>query len=228
MGPSPRPCPPFLLGCAASGTRVNKIHIPIRSVHLETVFERSERTTYALLEPAGDVTPLRVKVSDFRRKLGDRFSDELPDDEVARRLSQPSDLELGVIIHLDRTSASNWDILVRLREQVAKGSRTEAQLSEARRSPRRVPEHRTDIKLELGASTLEGTVYNVSEHGLGVALFTTQLERLPAFKLNDDIEVVTPESDGRVRGKIRSQYPADGGCVLGIELRDRWQLKTEA
>ena len=33
---------------------MNKIHIPIRCVHLETVFEGSTRTNYALLEPTGD------------------------------------------------------------------------------------------------------------------------------------------------------------------------------
>ena len=63
---------------------MNKIHIPIRNVHLETVFEGRERTTYALLEPAGDVTPLRVQSSDFRSKLHDRFSPELSDEEQRR------------------------------------------------------------------------------------------------------------------------------------------------
>jgi PilZ domain len=207
---------------------VNKIHIPIRSVHLETVFERSDRTTYALLEPTGDVTPLRVKLSDFRQKLGDRFSDELPDDEVARRLSQPSDLELVVIVHLERSSVGQWEIQVRLRAQAAKGSVTEARLQESRKSPRRVPDQRTDIKVELGPSTLEGTIYNVSEHGLGVALFTTQLQHLQTFKVDQEVEVVDTDNAERLRGKIRSQYPADGGCVLGIELRDRFQLKNEA
>lgn len=204
---------------------MNKIYIPIRSVHLETVFERHERTVYALLEPAGDVTPLRVKIHDFRTKLEDRFSPELPHDEVARRLSQPSDLELVVAIHLDRKPTGLWDVVVRLREQPPKGMYTEALLKESRRSPRRMPQAPTDIKLEVGESSIEGTLYNVSEHGLGIALFTTHLQQLSSFQVDQEVEVVGSE---RLRGKIRSQYPADGGCVLGIELRDRFQLKHDA
>jgi hypothetical protein len=207
---------------------MNKILIPIRSVHLETVFEPRERTLYVLLEPVGEVTPLRVRASDFRQKLADRFAKELPDEEVARRLSQPSDLELVAVIHLDGKALGAWELEVHLRDRPAKGARTAAQLSEARRSPRRPPEQRTDIKVELGRSSLEGTVYNVSEHGLGLALFTTQLEQLHSFKVDQEIEVVGPDGDERLRGRIRSQYPADGGCVLGIELKDRFQLKTEA
>lgn len=205
---------------------MNTIHIPIRAVHLETVFEGTSRTSYALLEPTGDVTPLRVKVDDFRTKLADRFSDDLPAEEIARRLSQPSDLELVVVIHLERKPLGLWDVIVRLRERAPKGARVpEARLTEARKSPRRAPAQPTDIKLELGESSIEGTLYNVSEHGLGIALFTTQLERLGSFKVDDEIEVVGSE---RVRGKIKSQYPADGGCVLGIELRDRFTLKHDA
>jgi hypothetical protein len=203
---------------------LNKIHIPIRSVHLETVFEGGERTTYALLEPAGKVTALRVKVADFRSKLSDRFSPELPDEEVARRLSQPSDHELVVIIHLERSLSGFWDVAVRLREQLPPGA-SQALLREHRRSPRRSPERPTDIKLEVGESSIEGTLYNVSEHGLGIALFTTHLKQLGDFRVDQEVDVVGPE---RLRGKIRSQYPADGGCVLGIELRDRFQLKHEA
>jgi hypothetical protein len=206
-------------------SRLNKIHIPIRSVHLETVFERKQRTTYALLEPSGEVTPLRVRIEDFRAKLQDRFSAELPDEEVARRLSQPSDLELVVIIHLERKPLGVWDVSVRLREQLPKGMYSEAVLKESRRSPRRSPESPTDIKLEVGESSIEGTLYNVSEHGLGIALFTTSLQQLEQFRVDQEVEVVGNE---RLRGRIRSQYPADGGCVLGIELRDRFQLKHEA
>jgi hypothetical protein len=204
---------------------LNKIHIPIRSVHLETVFERKQRTTYALLEPSGEVTPLRVRIEDFRAKLVDRFSDELADEEVARRLSQPSDLELVVIIHLERKPLGLWDVTVRLREQLPKGMYSEAMLQESRRSPRRSPENPTDIKLEVGESSIEGTLYNVSEHGLGIALFTTSLQQLGDFRVDQEVEVVGNE---RLRGRIRSQYPADGGCVLGIELRDRFQMKHEA
>jgi hypothetical protein len=204
---------------------LNKIHIPIRNVHLETVFEGRDRTTYALLEPTGDVTPLRVQASDFRSKLHDRFSPELSDEEVARRLSQPADLELVVIIHLERSPTGFWDVAVRLREQLPVGAYSEAVLREHRRSPRRNPERPTDIKLEVGESTIEGTLYNVSEHGLGIALFTTRLQELGAFSVDQEVEVVGTE---RLRGKIRSQYPADGGCVLGIELRDRFQLKHDA
>jgi hypothetical protein len=205
---------------------VNKIHIPIRNVDLETVFEAGKRATYALLEPVGDVTPLRVQVGDFRSKLADRFSAELPDEEVARRLSQPSDLELVAIIHLERRPAELWDLTVRLREQAAPGARTSAVLQKnARSSPRRAPEHPTDIKLELGQSTIEGTIYNISEHGLGLALFTTQLASLGEFRVDQEVEVVGSD---RLRGKIRSQYPAAGGCVLGIELKDRFALKQDA
>jgi hypothetical protein len=204
---------------------VNKIHIPIRSVHLETVFDGVDRTTYALLEPTGDVTPLRVKCEDFRGKLHDRFSFELADQEVARRLSQPSDLELVVIIHLERKQVGFWDVLVRLREQPPHGAYREAVLREERRSPRRTPERPTDIKLEVGQNSIEGTLYNVSEHGLGIALFTTHLTQLGDFRVDQEVEVVGAE---RLRGKIRSQYPADGGCVLGIELKDRFQLKHDA
>ena len=208
---------------------MNKIHIPIKNVHLETVFEKSDRTNYALLQPAGDVTPLRVKMSDFRMKVEGRFSSDLPDTEVARRLSQPSDLELVVVIHLERRTNHTdgfWDVVVRLREQLPVGAfAPEATLREERRSPRRSPERPTDIKLEVGQSSIEGTLYNVSEHGLGIALFTTRLQQLGDFRVDQEVEVVGSE---RLRGKIRSQYPADGGCVLGIELKDRFQLKHDA
>ena len=208
---------------------MNKIHIPIKNVHLETVFERDSRTTYALLQPAGDVTPLRVKMSDFRDKVKERFSPDLPDSEVSRRLSQPSDLELVMIIHLERRNqqAENfWDVDVRLREQLPPGAFAPvAAAREVRKSPRRSPERPTDIKLEVGQSSIEGTLYNVSEHGLGIALFTTHLQQLGDFRVDQEVEVVGSE---RLRGKIRSQYPADGGCVLGIELKDRFQLKHDA
>ena len=208
---------------------MNKIHIPIKNVHLETVFEKSDRTNYALLQPAGDVTPLRVKMADFRAKVEGRFSSDLPDSEVARRLSQPSDLELVVVIHLERRANHTdgfWDVVVRLREQLPVGAYApEATLREERRSPRRSPERPTDIKLEVGQSSIEGTLYNVSEHGLGIALFTTRLQQLGDFRVDQEVEVVGSE---RLRGKIRSQYPADGGCVLGIELKDRFQLKHDA
>jgi len=208
---------------------VNKIHIPVRHVHLETVFDGGERTRYALLEPANDVTPLRVKLQDFRGKLQlhQRFSADLPDEEVARRLSQPSDLELVVLIRMEHGAATFWDVSVRLREQAPSGALApDTALREERRSPRRTPERPTDIKLEFGQSSIEGTLSNVSEHGLGIALFTTELEQLDDFLVDQEVEVVGTEE--RLRGKIRSQYPADGGCVLGIELKDRFQLKHDA
>jgi PilZ domain len=117
-----------------------------------------------------------------------------------------------------------WDVAVRLRDQPPKGMYSEALLTESRRSPRRMPEAPTDIKLEVGESSIEGTLYNVSEHGLGIALFTTHLQQLGQFQVDQEVEVVGAE---RYRGKIRSQYPADGGCVLGIELKDRFQLKHD-
>ncbi len=44
---------------------------------LETVFQRGQRTEYALLEPQGEVSPLRIRFDDLRRELSGRFSEEL-------------------------------------------------------------------------------------------------------------------------------------------------------
>jgi hypothetical protein len=98
-------------------------------------------------------------------------------------------------------------------------NRQPAVLSELRRSPRRRPERPKDVRVELGDLSLEGTVYNVSEHGLGIAVLTTELGQLGAFKLDEAVEIVGDHQ--RISGRIRSQYPASGGCVLGIELKER-------
>jgi hypothetical protein len=57
---------------------------------------------------------------------------------------------------------------------------------------------------------------------LGIAVLTTQLEQLESFKLDQAVEIIGDQQ--RVTGRIRSQYPAAGGCVLGIELKDRLRL----
>jgi hypothetical protein len=92
-------------------------------------------------------------------------------------------------------------------------------LSEARRSPRRKLDQREDVRVEMGENSLEGTVYNVSEHGLGIAILVTQPEAVGPFQLDEAVEIVGGQQ--RVTGRIRSQYPASGGCVLGIELKER-------
>ena len=66
-------------------------------------------------------------------------------------------------------------------------------------------------------------MYNISEHGLGIAVHVTNLEQVESFRLDQAVDLV--DEGQRVTGRIRSQYPASGGCVLGIELRERLRLK---
>lgn len=199
---------------------MNQIHIPIREVHLETVFEKGRQTQYALLEPEGGVSPLRVRFDDLRERLADRFHADLSNEEVVARLHARDDQELVVQVSMDQERSTHWEIRVRERRFHVPAETDPVMLSEARASRRLRPGHPADIKLELGQSSIEGTVYNISEHGLGIALLTTQLESLPDFAINEEVGVV---ADGQQSvGRIRSQYPADGGCVLGIELKDRF------
>ena len=197
---------------------MNQIFIPIERVHLETVFERGQRTEYALLEPQGDVSPLRIRFDDLRRELCDRFSYELSAETIVERIARMEGEQLLVTVTLERGTERQWNLSIRARYPYEK-SRQAAILSELRKSPRHKPDHRADIRVELGNRSLEGTVYNVSEHGLGIAILTTQLEQLKTFQVDEAVEIVGDHQ--RVTGRIRSQYPAAGGCVLGIELTER-------
>ena len=197
---------------------MNEIHIPIEAVHLETRFQGSERVEYALLEPQGQVTPIRVRFSDLRGKLGDRFSDELTSAEVVARLANQTDLQVILKLQVQNGPITGWDINVRFITPGALDRKPAVELFEQRKSRRVTPERCTDIKVELGSATLEGTLYNVSEHGLGIALYTADQDATKVFQVDQMVELVGPE---RIRGRIASQYPAAGGCVLGIELKER-------
>ncbi|MDD9942189.1 MAG: hypothetical protein OXU20_14180 [Myxococcales bacterium] len=198
---------------------MNEIHIPIAEVHLETVFVDGNRIEYALLNPEGDVSPIRVRFSDLRNRLGDRFSEELHSQEIIARLAHHDEIKLVVRLNLDQSGPERWDVLVRIVNPIAQARGPELDLSNKRRSPRHPPERTTDIKLEVGSATIEGTLYNVSEHGLGIALLTDKSEAIRQFQVDQIVELVGEE---RIRGRIASQYPADGGCVLGIELKERF------
>ena len=201
-----------------AGLGMNQIFIPIERVHLETVFERGRRTEYALLEPQGQVTPLRIRFEDLRRELQSRFSDELPAQTIVERIARMEDEQLLVMVTLEHGAPRRWSMTIRSRYPFEAQPKA-AVLSELRKSPRRKPDRPKDVRLEVGENSLEGTVYNVSEHGLGIAVLVTQLEHLERFHLDDAVETVVGEQ--RVSGRIRSQYPASGGCVLGIELKER-------
>lgn len=198
---------------------MNEIHIPIAAIHLEARYQGSERIEYALLDPQGQVSPLRVLFSDLRDKLGERFSHELPATEIVSRLAKQQDLQIVVKLSLERGRAMSWDIGIRFLTLGAVDRKPTAMLSEQRSAARLSPDRATDIKLELGPATLEGTLYNVSEHGLGIALLTNDQEKAKAFRVDQIVELVGSE---RIRGRIASQYPAAGGCVLGIELKERF------
>jgi hypothetical protein len=192
---------------------MNHIFIPIEHVHLETVFEHGKRTEYALLEPQGQVSPLRIHFDDLRRELSGRFGPELTADVIVERIARMQDEQLLVTVVLEQPR--RWSVSIRNRYPF-ESSRS---ANEGRKSPRRRPGQPKDVRIELGARSLEGTVYNVSEHGLGIAVLITQLEQIGPFRLDQDVEVV--EQQQRIQGRIRSQYPASGGCVLGIELKQR-------
>jgi hypothetical protein len=213
---------------------MNQIFIPVYRVHLETVFESGQRTQYALLEPEGGISPLRVKFHDLRDKLSGWFSDELSAEAVVERIDRMlPDRQLVVIVSMGAPEgeAMEWTARIRNRYPFEDNHRPRGQSrGEQRKSPRRAPTRPTDVKLELGQSSIEGTVYNISEHGLGIALLTSDLERLEGLRLDQEVEVQVPSPDPRetgrqrVPGRIRSQDPADGGCVLGIELREKLYL----
>src|SRR5262252_350178 len=86
---------------ACRAALMNQIFIPIERVHLETVFERGKRTEYALLEPQGQVSPLRIRFEDLRRELSARFSDELPAQTIVDRIAQMEDEQLLVTVTLE-------------------------------------------------------------------------------------------------------------------------------
>ena len=201
---------------------VNQIFIPIERLHLETVFEKGQRVDYALLEPPGHTSPLRIRFEDLRRELSERFGPDLPNAIVAERIARMQDEQLLITVTLERGAERRWSVSIRNRFPFENLKKPAAVLSEARRSPRRKPEAPQDVRVELGESSLEGTVYNISEHGLGIAVLTTQLEQLGPFRLDQAVEVV--DQGQRVTGRIRSQYPASGGCVLGIELKERLKV----
>jgi hypothetical protein len=202
--------------------RMNQIFIPIEGVHLETVFERGERVEYALLQPKGGVSPLRIRFEDLRRELQDRFSAELSAETIVDRIARMEDEQLLITVTLERDSERRWSVSIRNRFPF-ETLRKPAELNELRRSPRRKPDGRKDVRVELGERSLDGTVYNISEHGLGIAVLTTQLEQLGPFRLDQAVEIID-EKQQRVSGRIRSQYPASGGCVLGIELKERLRM----
>lgn len=199
---------------------MNQIFLPIERVHLETVFERGQRVQYALLEPAGAVSPLRIRFEDLRRDLAERFSPELPAETIIERIARMSDEQLLVTVSFEQSSQRHFCISIRARHPYESLPRPEA--NQLRKSARRKPEAPKDVRLELGERSLEGTVYNISEHGLGIAVHVTRLEQVDAFRLDQAVELV--DEGQRVTGRIRSQYPAAGGCVLGIELRERLKL----
>jgi hypothetical protein len=199
---------------------MNQIFVPIERVFLETVFEKEGRVDYALLEPGGGVTPLRMRFSDLRRQLEERFSPELSTETILERIGLMRDEQLLVVIHLDREGSKRIELSIRRRYPF---EQRPANVSEQRREKRVKPTQPTDVRVDIGKRSIEGTVYNVSEHGLGIALHTEQLEQLGPFKL-DETTVEIGSGDQRVKGRLRSQYPTDGGCVLGVELEQRLRL----
>ena len=199
---------------------MNQIFVPIERVFLETVFEKEGRVEYALLEPGGGVTPLRMRLTDLRRQLEERFSPELSTETVLERIALMRDEQLLVVIHLDREGSRRVELSIRRRYPF---ERRPANVSEQRREKRVRPTQPTDVRVDLGKGSIEGTVYNISEHGLGIALHTSQLEQLGPFKL-DETTVEIGSGDQRVKVRLRSQYPTDGGCVLGVELEQRLRL----
>ena len=202
---------------------MNQIFIPIERLHLETVFEKGQRVDYALLEPPGHTSPLRIRFEDLRRELSERFGADLTNATVAERIARMQDEQLLVTVVLEEGSARRWSLSIRARfphEQQQRGPA--ARLGEQRRSPRHALAGRQDVRVELGDRSLEGTVYNVSEHGLGIAVLTTQAQSSEPLRLEQSVEVVA--NGQRAVGRIASQYPAAGGCVLGIELTERMRL----
>jgi hypothetical protein len=203
---------------------VNQIFIPIERLHLETVFEKGERVDYALLEPPGHTSPLRIRFEDLRRELSERFGADLTNATVAERIARMQDEQLLVTVVLEEGTARRWTLSIRARFPHELQQRAPAaRLGEQRRSPRHALANRQDVRVELGDRSLEGTVYNVSEHGLGIAVLTTQAQSSDEpLRLEQSVEVIA--NGQRAVGRIASQYPAAGGCVLGIELTERMRL----
>ena len=202
---------------------MNQIFIPIERMHLETVFEKGQRVDYALLEPPGHTSPLRIRFDDLRRELADRFGEDLPNELIAERIARMHDEQLLVTVVLEEGAARRWSLSIRTRfphELQQRGPA--ARLGEQRRSRRHAPNARQDVRVELGDRSLEGTIYNVSEHGLGIAVLTSQAQSSEPLRLEQSVEVVA--NGQRAVGRIASQYPAAGGCVVGIELHERMRL----
>ena len=201
---------------------MNQIFLPIERVCLESVFERGQRVDYALLEPPGHNAPLRIRFDDLRRQLSERFGPELSNEVVAERIGNMRDEQILVTVELDPTAGKRWSLSIRARYPYESLHSSSSALGEMRRSPRRVPAERHDVRLELGKRSLEGVVYNISEHGLGIAVLTTQDDDEGRLRIEAPVEIVAGGT--RALGRIASQYPAAGGCVVGIELQQRLVL----
>jgi hypothetical protein len=161
-----------------------------------------------------------MRFADLRRQLEERFSPELPTEKILERIGLMRDEQLLVVIHLEREGSKRVELSIRRRYPF---EQRPANVSEQRREKRVRPDQPTDVRVDLGVGSIEGTVYNISQHGLGIALNGSQLERLGPFKLDETtVEIAT--GDQRVKGRLRSQYPTDGGCVLGVELEQRLRL----
>src|SRR6476620_11782332 len=98
---------------ACKAALMNQICIPIERVHLETVFERGKRTEYALLEPQGQVSPLRIRFEDLRRELSGRFGPELGADVIVERIARWQDEQLLVTVVLEQPR--RWSVSIRNR-----------------------------------------------------------------------------------------------------------------
>lgn len=202
---------------------MNQIFLPIERVCLESVFEHHVRVDYALLEPPGHTSPLRIRFEDLRRELSDRFASELSNEVVAERISQMRDEQLLVTVQLDPTAGKRWSLSIRARYPYESLKTPSALLSDQRKSPRRVPGQRHDVRVELGQRSIEGIIYNISEHGLGIAVLTAQDEAESRLHVEAAVAIIGSRGE-RTQGRIASQYPAAGGCVLGIELQERLVL----
>lgn len=200
---------------------MNQLFIPILRAHLETVWSDGRPVQYALLEPQGEISPLRIRFDDLRRELEGRFSPELSAETIIERIANMQGEQLLCTVTLERGAERRFRLSIRTLFPY-ETLRRPVDLSEQRKSRRKTPEQRSDVRLLLGQQSLEGTIYNVSEHGLGIAVLTNQLDPQSPLQLDEAVEV--EDAGQRVRGTLRSQYPAPGGCVLGIELRERLLL----
>lgn len=207
---------------AARQGPVNQIFLPIERVCLESVFERGKRVDYALLEPPGHTSPLRIRFDDLRRELSERFSPELTNEVVAERIAQMRDEQILVTVQLDPTAGKRWSLSIRARFPYENLKSPAATLGDQRKAQRLVPPVRHDVRVELGQRSIEGIVYNISEHGLGIAVLTAQDDAAARLHVEAAVQIIGDH--GRTQGRIASQYPVAGGCVLGIELQQRLVL----